>query len=284
MTKGSNADQIDYWNSASGLKWVTLQHEIDDVFQAVSDRLLDRAGPAMGQKILDIGCGAGALSLNLAGRVGPAGSVLAVDIAKALLQRAEERRLSAGLDNLAFREADAQVHPFEPAGFDLAVSRFGVMFFEDPVAAFANIATGLGDGGRMHLAAWSALEENPWFGIPREAAIAVLGKPEPTPPHAPGPLAFADRERVVGILERAGLADCRAELETVVLRTPMDLASVTRLASNIGPAARIMRAFSGTPDDLERIVAKVEEGFRPYATPEGFAMPARINFFSAARA
>jgi len=262
---------------------VALQQALDELFEGASERLLALARPQAGQRVLDIGCGAGALSLETAYQVGPSGSVLGIDVSRALLERAEERCRAAGLTSLVFQEADAQVHPFEVAAFDLAISRFGVMFFADPVAAFANLASGLRPGGRMVVAAWSGLAGNPWFEIPRNAAIEVLGAPPPADPHAPGPLAFADAGRVVGLLEHAGLADCEAMTEIVALKTSKDLSEVARLAGNIGPAARILRALEGTPADAERIVERIERGFRPYATDDGFAIPARFNFFAASR-
>lgn len=148
----ANAAQAEYWSSAPGRKWVALQDPMDAALSAVNALLLARAAPGPGEAVLEIGCGAGATTLAFAERVGPAGSVLAVDISPPLLARARDRAANHG-SRVNFIEADAQTHHFQAASVDLIVSRFGIMFFEDPVAAFANMLTALRPGGRLVAAA-----------------------------------------------------------------------------------------------------------------------------------
>jgi SAM-dependent methyltransferase len=178
---------------------VELQESLDNLLSGVLDHLLETAGVEPRQSVLDIGCGTGASVLALCERVGPDGMVEGLDISSQMLARARQRAQDAGLRNARLTLADAQVHPFERQLYDQVVSRFGVMFFSDTVAAFANIANAVKPGGRMTLASWGPLQENPWFSIPRAAAIAQLGEVPPVDPNAPGPMAFHDTERVLGM-------------------------------------------------------------------------------------
>ncbi len=280
-SRGVNADEIEYWNTGPGAKWVAYQGVLDACFVAVKERLLERAAPAPGERVLDIGCGAGATTLDLAIRVGPKGRVLGADVAKPLLQKAEERAARAGLGNARFVRADAQVHAFDPGIFDLMASRFGVMFFSDPVAAFANIARALRRGGRIAFVSWAGIEHNPWFKIPSEAAIARLGNPEPTPPNAPGPMAFQDPARVTDILSKAGLAQASAEAEDLDLTIPGTLDEAAEFATNLGPIARIVREKGGGPDDLAAIARDLSAKLSDYAVEGGLRVPARLIFYSA---
>lgn len=278
----TNADQIDYWNAGPGAKWVAYQEILDATFQAVKDRLIERAAVGAGERILDIGCGAGATTMDLAARAGPAGRVLGIDIARPLLETARARAAQAGLKNAAYVLADAQTHAFDAGAFDLMASRFGVMFFEDPVAAFGNIASALRPGGRVAFVSWAGLERNPWFAISRETAIARLGEPPPLPPDAPGPMAFQDTAHTADILARAGLTGISAAVEEVALTVPGTLPEIAAFAGNLGPVSRIMREREGTEDDLAAIRRALEDRFAQFMTPEGFRIPATFNFYKAA--
>jgi len=279
----ANRDQADYWNSASGKKWILFQETLDTVFHAVNDRLLSRADPKPGEKVLDVGCGTGATTRDFAAKVGPGGLAFGIDISQQLLDRAEERRAADQTDHVNYLLADAQTHSFTQNDFDLLTSRFGVMFFADPVAAFANLMSALRPGGRLSFASWSAMAENPWFKIPRNAAVALLGEPPPKPSTAPGPLAFADKDYVLDILRKAGFSDCTAEVEQVTFFFPGGVDEVASLASNIGPAARILKEFDGSPADVAEIGRRVADAFQPYAVDDGVRIPASLNFFDAVR-
>jgi len=279
----ANRDQVEYWNSASGEKWILFQETLDTVFQAVNDRLLVRADPKSGEKVLDVGCGTGATTRDFADKVGPGGRVVGIDISQILLDRAEERRADTRADHIRYLLADAQTHAFAGNDCDLLTSRFGVMFFADPVAAFANLMTALRPGGRVSIVSWSAMAENPWFEIPRNAAVAALGKPVPKPPTAPGPLAFADRDYVLGIIREAGFADCSAVVEQVHFFFPGTVDEVAALASNIGPAARISRELGASADQVAEIGNAVSDGFQHFAVDGGVRIPASLNFFDAVR-
>ncbi len=201
---GPNAAQVAYWNESAGPTWVAmhdaLDHELNDLGLAAMAAL----APRENERLVDIGCGCGATTLELARRVGKGGAVLGVDLSAPMLAVARERAAAAGLDQASFLQADAQVYALEPV--DGAFSRFGVMFFADPVAAFANIRKGLRPGGRVAFVCWRQLAENPWMTVPMAAVLPLLPAPPAAPtPDAPGPFAFADRDRLFGILPRRGL-------------------------------------------------------------------------------
>ena len=275
---GPNADQVEYWNSPAGRKWIDNERMLDVVLAEIDARLVARADPRPGERVVEIGCGTGATTRALAERVGQGGRVLAVDVSEPLLARARERTAGLPVD-LALD--DAQTHAFPPGAADLAASRFGVMFFDDPAAAFRNLRGALRSGGRLCFAAWGPLAGNPWFAIPRDAAVARLGQPAPQPPTAPGPLAFADRDHVAGLLDAAGFADVAVEAESVDLVWRGEFDSLVRLATNLGPVARIMRERGGGPGDEEAIRGVVAAGLERFRTGDGPRVPAPINFVSA---
>lgn len=277
----ANADQLRYWNSASGERWVEFQEPLDTIFMPVNELLLDRAAPAPGEQALDVGCGTGALARALALRIGAQGHVVAVDISLPLLSHATRLTPPALAPRLSFVEADAQTHRFPPGRFDLLVSRFGTMFFEEPVAAFRNMRRALRPGGRLHLAAWGPIEANPWFAISRDAAVARLGRPPPAPPTAPGPLAFADTAYVLGILAAAGFTAASADPVAVSLEPPGDLDAAALLMSALGPAARIMASLDGGPDDARAIRAAIVARLVTYRAGTGLKVPGLLNLFAA---
>jgi SAM-dependent methyltransferase len=279
----ANADQATFWNAQPGQNWVTYQAELDAQLTEVTERLLAACAVAPGERVLDIGCGAGGSTLALAEAVGLAGSVVGLDLSEPLLARAEERRRAAGLDpgQVRFERGDAQDFPFAPGSFDLAASRFGVMFFADPVAAFRNVARGIAPGGRVVFVAWAGPEHNPWFTIPQQAAVARLGPVEPVPPDAPGPMAFRDTERVLGLLAAAGLRDARAETVDLGLHNPGGLDAVMELVGCIGSLPRVLRERGGTAEDRAAILAEVRKHAAAFVTPAGLRLPARVIFYSA---
>jgi SAM-dependent methyltransferase len=277
-----NADQRVFWNSQPGQNWLANQADLVALHAGVSDLLLAETAPAPGERILDVGCGASASTLAFADAVGPKGFVTGLDISEPLLARAAERTRDAGLGNVAFVLADAAHHRFTDA-YDAIVSRFGLRFFADPVSAFRNLATALRPGGRIVFAAWTAADRNPWFTLPLAAAEARLGPGAPTPPDAPGPMAFHDIARVVGILEAAGFAEARGLARTVDLHHPGGLDAATGLAGRIGPAMRHIRDKGGSDADTRAIATGLRDAFGRFVTPDGIRVPAEVNLFRARR-
>jgi ubiquinone/menaquinone biosynthesis C-methylase UbiE len=198
-----NAAQIEFWNSAATRAWADQYERMDGAVAALTEELVDLAAPQPGESVLDIGCGAGTTVLELARRVGPGCHVLGADVSEPSVARARERIVAAGLWHAEAIVADVSVHPFVPDSFELAFSRFGIMFFSDPVAAFANVRRAMKPGGRLALAVFRAASEKLWPNAPLEAVRHLL-PPIPTPgPEEPGPFSWADPARVHRILKGA---------------------------------------------------------------------------------
>lgn len=277
---GENRAQAEYWRSVPGQKWIQFEDELDIVFEAVNEALVARAQPNLGERVVDIGCGTGATTRTFSESVGPEGSVTAIDISEPLLARARARAAETAT-RTTYLLNDAQTDTMEDDPFDLATSRFGIMFFADPVAAFANIRSWLHPDGRLVVAGWAAIDGNPWFEVPRDAAMAQLGPPDPSDPNGPGPLGFQNIDHVSDVFMAAGFADINAECAEITLRHPGPVERVAALAANIGPAARILKKYGGSGKDEEAIAASVSSDFQKFKTPEGVRIPARLNFFSA---
>jgi len=280
---GPNAEQIEYWNATSGPKWVALADRIDAQIAALGEEAMGRAGVAPGERVLDVGCGCGHTSVALGERVGTGGSVLGVDVSSVMLASAHRRAEAARLRHVAFLNADAQTHPFEEGSFDLVYSRFGVMFFADPGAAFANLARALRPGGRLVFVCWQSLARNPWMRVPVEAASAHVEIPAPADPHAPGPFAFADAGRVRGFLETAGFGPVEVEpLEReLAVGGGGDLDATVGFLLQMGPAGAALREADEAL--RARVAASVRRTLAPYTGLTGVRMPAAAWLFAARR-
>ena len=267
---GPNAEQITYWNELAGPKWVAREAILDEQIAPLGLAAMERAKVATGERALDVGCGCGQTTLELAARVGPRGAVTGIDISTPMLGRARARAAERGLTQVAFLNADAQRAPLGAAAFNLVFSRFGVMFFADPKAAFANLRASLAPGGRVFFVCWQELARNAWMSVPLLAAAQQIALPAPPAAGAPGPFAFADAARVRGILEGAGFTGIAIEPlagELVVggSRAPLEQAVETVL--QLGPLAAALRE---TPADaVARVAASVRAAIAPYATPRG---------------
>lgn len=283
MTNSANAAEAAAWNGQRGHDWVHRQGRLDALMTEVHSLLFDTAAPEPGEAVLDVGCGAGTTTLEGARRVGAVGRILAIDISAPLLDHATARAGAEGLDNIAFRLGDAQTHRFEARAFDLMISRFGVMFFDDPVAAFRNITGALRPGGRMVFVAWSSPAVNPWFAVPVQAATDVLGPIERPDPGAPGPMAFRDIDRVIDLLRKAGLTGCVGVEREVVITPAGTVDEVIDFLVSAGPAAGIIAARGGTDADRRAIAARCQAAMEPFLVEGRFRVPARVNLFKARR-
>lgn len=198
------AQQRDFWNGPGSTMWVEEAERMDATLAPVLEALLEHAAPNHGERVLDIGCGSGASVLALAGRVGSAGQVIGLDISKPLIGLA--RRRIGEQDHIRLELGDAATYPFPAAGADLLFSRFGVMFFGDPLAAFANMRAGIALHGRACFACWQDISANPWFGLPQSRIVSFLPERPASARGIPGQFSFADRTWVAEILTGAGFA------------------------------------------------------------------------------
>lgn len=243
-------DQAAYWNEEGGRRWVENIERVERMLQPLADRLISLAAPKSGEAVLDVGCGGGLTSAAAAGAVGPTGRVVGLDVSAVILGVARARFKPT--TNLSFALGDAAAMPL--SGYDLVLSRFGVMFFPEPVAAFVNLRRALKSGGRLAFICWRALDENPWMSESTRAAFTVLPKPEPQPPGAPGPFAFADASRLRGILQQAGFGaiDISPHDEVLDLGT---LDNALEQVTRMGPAAAAFAAASA--EDRAAVVTAV---------------------------
>ncbi|HEY4333287.1 MAG TPA: methyltransferase domain-containing protein [Ilumatobacteraceae bacterium] len=237
-----NDDQSAYWSGAGGRHWVAEHRQYDTMLAAFGAEVRRVLDVRPGERIADIGCGTGAMSQALAADVGPAGDVVGFDISATMIEGARNR--AGERDNLRFAVADAQADPLDPggAGFDGVFSRFGVMFFADPVAAFVNIAGSVRSGGRLAFACWREEAANAWVAVP--SAIMRSFTPQPLLPldNQPGPFAFRNGERVHAILDSAGWANIRIEqfdADTVMgSGEGLDAAVAHAMGNRVGQALR----------------------------------------------
>jgi len=261
---GPNAAQIAFWNETGGPGWVAMQDELDRELSELGLVAMSAMAPRAGERIIDVGCGCGATTLELARRVGPEGGVLGVDISAPMLAVARERAAAAGLTQARFIQADAQVYAFEPAHG--AFSRFGVMFFEDPVAAFENIRRGFKPRGRLAFVCWRPLVLNPWMTVPMNAVAPLLPSPPPAPiPGAPGPFAFADRDRLFGILRDAGFGAISIDPHDAKVAWG-DLETSVRMALRLGPVAALARE---NPPLQEAMTDAIRAAVAPHLGADG---------------
>jgi SAM-dependent methyltransferase len=270
-----NADQIAYWNGPGGQRWADRQQSQDIVLAPVADVVIDRAKAKSGERIVDVGCGAGATSIAFAQQVGPTGHVMGIDISAPMLARA--RQVAPPGLPVEFVLADATVYPFVPAGFDLLVSRFGVMFFAEPALSFANLHRALKPSGRLVFACWREPRDNPFFMAPLQAVYQHVPKLPPPGPDDPGPFAFASAARVQRILGEAGFSGIAMEPVDLSLDVAIGrgLEAAVQGAREIGPAAR---ALAEQPPEVVAAATKsIREALAPFAS--GASVPLRASIW-----
>jgi SAM-dependent methyltransferase len=269
---GPNAEQIKYWNESRGQTWVEQHAMIDEQIQPLGARAMDRAALQAGERVLDVGCGCGPTTLELARRVGGTGSVLGIDLSSVMLDYARRQPRPAGAGDVRFEEADAQTHVLPAGAFDVLFSRFGVMFFADPRAAFANLAKALRPGGRVTFVCWRTFPENPWMSVPMMAALQHIPPPPIPGPEDPGPFAFASQDRVRGILEGAGFSNVTFDPidQELHIGGSRGIDAAVDFILKMGPTAAALRDVG--PEKRAEVAGAVREAVRPYHGPDGVKM------------
>jgi ubiquinone/menaquinone biosynthesis C-methylase UbiE len=259
MTANANREQAALWNGASGEAWASGQQLLDRSFANFETVLVDEVSRTAARRVLDVGCGSGATTLAIARHLGKDGACTGIDISAPLIELAR-RRASREPVHAEFVLADAQTHPFAGASYDLAVSRFGVMFFEDPIAAFANLRTALCDGGALRAVTFRAAAENPFMTTAERAAAPLLPHLPPRKSAGPGQFAFAERERVQAILEAAGWS--AIELAAIDVPCAFPERELVGYFTTLGPVAPSLREADGAT--RTRVIARVRDAFAPF--------------------
>jgi SAM-dependent methyltransferase len=272
MDDAPNAAQVEYWNQTAGPTWVELHDQLDSLIGPMGQAAIAALGPTPGEAILDIGCGCGRTSLQLAAAVGSSGAVVGADISAPMLAVARARPIPRTSARPDFREVDAQAGDLGRGVFDAVFSRFGVMFFADPVAAFANIRSALKGNGRLAFVCWRSLADNLWMRVPLEAARPLLPPLPPPDPTAPGPYALADPARVRAILDAAGFQAVTIDPFDADVGGG-DLDASVALTFRVGPLATALRE---NPQYKDKVGDAVRNAFAPYVTSRGVMTPGAV--------
>ncbi|HJW08236.1 MAG TPA: methyltransferase domain-containing protein [Holophagaceae bacterium] len=258
IQKTHEDEQAALWNGPAGRGWVEAQAVLDTMFQPFEDLLLDAVPAGSGARVLDVGCGTGGTTLAFARRAG-GGGCLGVDISEPMIAAARARAAQAGAP-VDFLVADAGAHAFEPANFDVILSRFGVMFFGDPAGAFAHLRRAARDGAGLRFAAWRGAAENPFMTAAERAAAPLLPELPPRLPNAPGQFAFADPQRIHGILAASGWGGIDIRPLDVACAFPE--AELPRYLTWVGPVGRFLQEADAPT--RARILDTLRGAFAPF--------------------
>jgi SAM-dependent methyltransferase len=269
-----NHEQHEAWNGEGGRSWVRNADRLEHAGRHFFALVVERAALQVGEQVLDLGCGNGATTREAGRRVGPSGAVVGLDLSEPMLELAARRADDEGLHQVDFRKADVQVADLEPAWADAVISRMGVMFFADPVAAFANVLVGTRPGGRLTFACWRGLLDNPWVAVPMGAVFEHLPLPNGEPASAanPGMFAFAEEDRIRQVLADAGWVDLDVQAEDgpVSLGPDQTVDDVVAYLLHDGPARHLIAGID--PEVADQVAPAVAAALRPHDGPDGVAL------------
>jgi SAM-dependent methyltransferase len=253
------SEQTALWNGVAGCAWVDAQGLLDDVFRPLEQLLVDAIADLSGGRVLDVGCGTGGTTVAVARRLGAKGQCVGIDISEPMLAAARARAEREGI-NAVFIRADAQTHAFEPDSFDTIMSRFGVMFFDDPVRAFANLRRAARDAAELRLIVWRGAADNPFMTTAERAAAALLPLMPTRDPDGPGQFAFADDHRLHHILKESGWSEI--DIQPIDVACTLPEKELVGYFTRFGPVGRM---FPELDDQTRtRIVEAVRPAFDPY--------------------
>lgn len=278
----ANEKQKDYWTHGVVKKWLHLEAQVEQRFADINALIMAQAALKPGERVLDIGCGPGTTALAAASCVGPTGFVRGVDISAPMLDSAQHNAAQAGVKQVEFALADAQTDRFTPA-FDVLISRFGVMFFDDPIEALTNLRRSVTSQGRLTFAAWGPLAENTHWSRPLKIAQGLVGEGAVRPPHAPGPMAFADEAYVQHVFTQAGWQHVDVRKTRLWLHGA-SVESEAQMACLLGPSAALLEEKKASAALYEQARALFREALPDYAEvlPDGCVrLPATLNMITA---
>lgn len=278
----ANEQQHEYWNGEAGARWAAEDATMAKLLDPIARDLLAHVQPEPGSHAIDIGCGGGSQSVLLAEHIGAGGSVLGVDISAPMLEIARGRGQPEDAAALTFLQADAATWAFDAASFDLLFSRFGVMFFDDPIAAFSNMRRALKADARLGFCCWQAMRDNQWTLLPVQAALRHVPAPESPDPHAPGPFAFADPQRLESILAASGFGDIAIAPHSVEMTfgSGNGLRETVTELMMVGPVARLLAEQS--PEVKARVVDDAAEALAPFFRDGKLALGGAVWLVTAA--
>lgn len=269
----ANDEQARYWNGDEALHWVAHEARYERMLAPYTGHLLAAVDVHPRNRVLDVGCGCGATS-RAAARLATDGDVLGVDISRPLLEQAERRTQEEGLTNVRFQLGDVQIHRFVNKDFDVAVSRFGTMFFGDPTVGFASIGRALSPVGRLAFVCWAEPVENEWFAVPGAAAAKYIALPSVGDPSSPGPFSLSDRERLAAILDAAGMDEVNIRPVTEPLLLGSDVEDTVVFLRSTGFGQRVLA--EADVETVDRVTDAWRAALNPYATSEGIRLDSKV--------
>ena len=268
-----NKNQKDFWSGKGGDIWVERQNAMDTMLSPLGEAALNKLNFNEKENVLDIGCGCGHTTLNIAKRIGTSGNVTGLDISEPMLKRAKESAVEMSITNTLFKCVDVQTEDLGDQIYSAAFSRFGVMFFEDSIAAFKNINKSLISGGYLSFVCWQSPSVNPWQSLFIQEVKKFLDLPSP-PPRSPGPFAFMESEYVSSILEESKFQDITIEGHEaeVNMFSGRSLSDSVKDYISINPVVTQMLKES-SENQIAEIVNSGIEAFSPYYSEKGLIFP-----------
>ena len=268
-----NKNQKDFWSGKGGDIWVERQNAMDTMLSPLGEAALNKLNFNEEENVLDIGCGCGHTTLNIAKRIGPSGNVTGLDISEPMLKRAKESAVEMSITNTSFKCVDVQTEDLGDQIYSAAFSRFGVMFFEDSIAAFKNINKSLISGGYLSFVCWQSPAVNPWQSLFIQEVKKFLDLPSP-PPRSPGPFAFMESEYVSSILEESKFQDITIEGHEVEVNmfSGRSLSESVKDYISINPVVTEMLKDS-SENQITEITNSAIEAFSPYYSDKGLIFP-----------
>lgn len=271
-----NDGMRDFWNNAGGRMWVNYQNIIEVGMSPLGKKVMDELAMTEGERVLDIGCGCGGTTFEISQRIGKSGYVLGVDISEMIVASAKKKIDIKKQQNLTFECVDAQIHPFDEKAFDVIFSRFGVMFFDDPIAAFSNIRRSLTPDGRIAFICWQPVKNIEWISLALEVVKRYIELPPPQPvePEAPGGFSFGNVNRVANILRIAGFIDVNIEAFNTKINIGGSLDEAQTFLTHIGPAGSVLDNPDIDSDTRKAFIADLRDTLYVHQTDAGVRLGA----------
>jgi SAM-dependent methyltransferase len=283
MTDQPNAGMAEFWNGNGGKNWVSRETRLESSLKIFGQQAIDAGNISPGQRILDIGFGCGDTTIELAQKVGPKGQVHGVDISVAMVETAEKKASEKGVANVSFECADAQIKTFLVDNYDLVFSRFGVMFFDDPIGAFKNIYASLKPGGRLAFICWAPRDQNAWVGLPLQVVAKHLSLPSPPAIDEPGPFSLSEEPRVSGILGAAGFADIAVELFQTPFVLGGDVDEALSFLMQLAPSGSAINNAEADEPTRARIALDMAKLLESHESEKGVSMSAAALLVTATK-